>query len=539
MSSTAVFLKTVLIALVYASSTSSQLVYAAPANTAAGQILLPASPDPAFAASAEARRQIAAPRFDAADSVRALNAKYNRYFRRTASLGYPSHLPGDAPPLLHRRRRALAERNDDVHDKRLLDLGGVLAGTTDLLGNVVGSLGAVLFDSKWGIAIASTSNEQADNEWLTTLGVGTPSQNLQVVFDTGSSDTWVYSPACCYSDNHRFFQPAVSPTYSNRTLQNGKPVRARPGQAGQPWSVSYGGGYTTSSGYVGIDNVTLGDSNVLGYPPLQAAEVPIALLTSISGASRESRGMEGLVGFAPSIASDTDGGWTTPMEKLITSGKLAGPYLSATLARADRATGRGGGGRYVFGAIDTAAVRDGESVAFIPTTSTFYWGTNYGTMRMGSIDIIPSNTARRIIVDTGSTLLNFPVAIAANANKLIKGAWYDDRTGVWAVPCQTGDPTYEASLDPSLRTPPYWLDIANSTFGVPPADMVFSPNTPIFPANSTSSINYCYSSIQVGPDAVSIVGGTFLKNHMVTFDYGPAPFRNRRMGFANRTDSAI
>ncbi|KAE8233526.1 hypothetical protein CF326_g1443 [Tilletia indica] len=556
------YLKTLLLAIVYASAASSSpllgLPSSAPSSSSpssvpaapvpAGQISLPTAPDPDFASTAQARRQIAAPRFDAANSVRALNSKYSRYYRRSASLGHPTHLPGDAPPLLHRRRRLdsrslaeLAQREEDeAREKRLLGtVGDILAGTTGLLGGVVGTLGAVLFDTNWGVAIASTSNEQADNEFITTIGVGTPSQPLKVVFDTGSSDTWVYSPACCYANDHKFFRPSASTTYSNRTLQNGKPVRARPGQSGQPWSVSYGGGYTTSSGYIGIDNITLGDSSNTAYPPLQASEVPVALLTSISGASRESRGMEGLVGLTPSTASETDGGWTTPMEKLITDRKIAAPYLSATLVRANRDTGRGGGGRYVLGAVDTAAVRSGENVAWVNTTSTFYWGTDYSTMRMGSVDIIPSNTVRRIIIDTGSTLLNLPSAIASNANKLIKGAWYDNASGIWAVPCQTGDPTYEAALDPSARTPPYWLDIAGSTFGIPAMDLVFSPTTPVFPANSTSSTNYCYSSIQIGPDAVSIVGGTFLKNHMVTFDWGPAPFRNRRMGFANRTDSPI
>ncbi|KAK0518529.1 hypothetical protein OC834_007701 [Tilletia horrida] len=521
---------------------------AAPTASPNGQIALSTSSDPGFGSTPDARRRIAAPRFDAAESVTALKAKYRKSFRKRASLGAPgssSHLPADAPFLLHRRRRLNDEQQQQQQqqqqqEKRLLNtVGSLLGGTTDLLGGVVGVLGTILFDGQFGIAVASTSNEQSDNEWLTTFGVGTPSQELQIVLDTGSSDTWVYSPACCYASNHDFFKPALSSTYSNRTVVNGKAVRARPGQPGQPWSLTYGSGYSTSSGYVGIDNVTLGDTSNLGSPPLQAAEVPIALITSITGQSRAGRGMEGLVGLAPSVLSDTEGGWTTPMEKLILDGKVAAPYLSATLGRADRTTGKGGGGRYLIGAIDNAAIRSGESVAWVDTTSQYYWGTSYDGMRMGSTDIVPSTTVRRVILDTGSALLNLPAAIAANANTLIKGAWYDNNSGVWVVPCRTGDPTYEASLDPAVRTPAYWLDIAGSSFGVPSLDLVFSPTTPLFPANATSAVDYCYSAIQVGPDAVSIVGGSFFKNHMVTFDWGPAPFRTRRMGFANRTDSPI
>ncbi|KAK0552522.1 hypothetical protein OC845_001666 [Tilletia horrida] len=538
--STGAALSSVLVALLYATSTAS----AAPAS--AGQIVLSTNPDPGFGSTADARRRIAASRFDAASSIGALKAKYNnansRLFMRSPGAASSSHSsPSDTGPLfLHRRRRLdQEERDQEEHDKRLLGLvGGLLNGVSSTLNGVVGALGTVLFDGQWGIALASTSNQEADNEWLTTLGIGTPTQQLQVVLDTGSPDTWVYSPSCCYQRNHNFFNPLTSLTYANRTVQNGQAVRAAPGTPGQSWSITYGNGYSGASGYVGIDNLTIGDSSNLSNPPLTAAALPVALLTGIQGTSRANRQMEGLVGLTPGFTSDTDGGWTTIMEKLITDGKVANPYLSATLTRANRTTGTGGGGRYIFGAVDTAAVRSGQSVAWINVTSTYYWGTNYQTMRVGNVDIVPSSLTpnlRRVIIDTGSALMNLPSPIASGANKQIAGSWYDNTNSIWVIPCQTGESGYEATT----QNPSYWLDIAGSSFGVAPVDYVFSPNTPIWPANATSSTSYCYSAFQVGPDAISIIGGTFLKNHMVTFDWGPPPFRTRRMGFANRTDVAI
>ncbi|KAL9934534.1 hypothetical protein V8E36_006309 [Tilletia maclaganii] len=541
-----ILLSRALLAIACAIASLSSNTLAAPTtpggdNLSPGLISLGADNDPGFASTADARRRIAAPRFDAAESVNALKAKYNKFLRsRAPGLSSSGHLPADAPPLLHRKKRQLiaaleaAERDDEEDpEKRLLTL------LNGLLNAVFGALSTILFDGKFGIAVASTSNEEADNEWLTTLGVGTPPQNLQVVLDTGSPDTWVYSPSCCYQNDRNYFKPSRSLTYSNRTVVAGQAVRARPGKPGQKWSVTYGNGYSTANGYVGIDNLTLGDSNNLRNPPLQAAELPIALITSMTGSSRAGRAMEGLVGLTPSITSDTDGGWTSPMERLISTGKLAQPYLSATLGRADRATGKNGGGRYLFGAVDNSAIRDGESVAWVNTTSTYYWGTNYDSMRMGSTNIVPPNTVQRIIIDTGSALLNLPSAITQNANNLIKGSYYDGNSGVWLVPCKVGDADYEASLADADKTLSYWLGIAGSSFGVSPLDMVFSPNTPLVPANATSSTDYCYSAFQVGPNAVSIVGGSFLKNHMVTFDFGPPPFTARRIGFANRTDAPI
>ncbi|KAJ9473993.1 putative Saccharopepsin (putative) [Pseudozyma hubeiensis] len=408
--------------------------------------------------------------------------------------------------------------------------------TLDHLGNAVSSWieGGKMHDHSMGIVINKATDNSADNEWLVDVGFGTRAQKLKMVFDSGSSDTWVYSPACCYANNHTFFDPARSSTYHNRTVDaDGNPQVAAAGTPGQAWSYSYGSG-STSNGYVGIDDFTFGQQR------LKVEQLPLALVTSITGGSRASRGMEGLVGLSSGDGSSTEGGWTTPFEAMSSRGQIAETYLTATLRKANRNTGKGGGGRYTFGEIDDELL-DGD-ITWTRALSPYLWAGYFDQMTMGDTLLAKApgtvDRPQRFMIDTGSAVFYLPPPIVADINNQIAGSYIADQSSGLAfpylVPCDTGLKGYERKA----KNPTFNLQIGGTNFTIPKEDYVFYANEPIPPATIGGRKNMCYSAFQTGPAQISIIGLSFIKNHVVVLDQGG---RNltvsaRRIGLGQRKD---
>lgn len=127
-------------------------------------------------------------------------------------------------------------------------------------------------NSKWGSVSALPGKLHA--EYLSPVTIG--GQKLDLDFDTGSADFWVFSSylRSQQTKGHTSFFPNNSPTFRNLT--------------GQTWSITYGDG-SGATGIVGTDTINIGDIAVT-----QAVE----LATDVSSVFVEDVDSDGIVGLA-------------------------------------------------------------------------------------------------------------------------------------------------------------------------------------------------------------------------------------------------
>lgn len=116
-----------------------------------------------------------------------------------------------------------------------------------------------------------------DTEYLTPVQIGTPPQTLNLDFDTGSSDLWVFS--------------SVTPKaeVSNQTIFDIDGSSTAQLLQGETWSIQYGDG-SGASGLVYRDVVAVGGVTV----PDQAVEVA----TQVSSSFSSDGSSDGLLGLA-------------------------------------------------------------------------------------------------------------------------------------------------------------------------------------------------------------------------------------------------
>lgn len=124
-----------------------------------------------------------------------------------------------------------------------------------------------------GSAVATP--EEYDVEYLTPVQIGTPAQTLNLDFDTGSSDLWVYSSETPSSEVNG--QAVYDPSSSNTSAK----------QSGMSWSISYGDG-SSSKGDVYYDTVSIGGLDVT---------MAVETATSVSSEFTSDNDMDGLLGL--------------------------------------------------------------------------------------------------------------------------------------------------------------------------------------------------------------------------------------------------
>ncbi|KAF8484353.1 aspartic peptidase domain-containing protein [Gautieria morchelliformis] len=325
---------------------------------------------------------------------------------------------------------------------------------------------------------------QNDLEYVVPVTVGTPGVTLNLDFDTGSSDLWVWSSELrANTAGH----PRAQTIYKPAASSTSKPV------SGATWNISYGDG-SSASGNVFSDVVKIGALTI----PNQAVE----LAERLSPSFLQEGGSDGLLGLAwPAINTVQPASVPTPVANIIQQG-LAPGVFSVALDRGDSK------GFYTFGGIDAARAGVNEAdIAFTPVDNSmgFWMFASESATVNGNTISQPANAA---ILDTGTTLALVSDATARAIYAAIPGATLDAAQGGWVYPSDAQVPTVSFA-------------VGNALYTVNPDDFAFGD----------AGNGMTFGGIQSrGNNPFDILGDVFLKSIYAVFDQ-----QNTRVGVAQRT----
>lgn len=353
---------------------------------------------------------------------------------------------------------------------------------------VVGRKGVVFRKAPSGTgesteAEVPANDVQNDLEYVVPVTIGTPGVTLNLDFDTGSSDLWVWSSELTNkSSGHTVYNPKKSST--------GKVL------AGATWNISYGDG-SSASGNVYTDNVKIGSVTIPG----QAVE----LAEKLSSQFAQGEGSDGLLGLAwPSLNTVQPQPQKTPVENMIDNGIITQGLFTVALDKGDS------NGFYTFGVIDAAkaGVSD-DDVQYTPVdNSQGFWMFNSASATVNGQTIDRSgNTA---IADTGTTLCLVDDDTVQQIYAAIPGARLDESQGGYVYPSDATVPVVQFAVGDQL-------------FTINPEDFAFGD----------AGDGTTFGGIQSrGSNPFDILGDVFLKSVYVVFDQA-----NVQIGVAQRPSS--
>ncbi|CAH1408069.1 unnamed protein product [Nezara viridula] len=252
--------------------------------------------------------------------------------------------------------------------------------------------------SKRGIPVSIKNNKNMD--YYGVIGLGTPPQELKVVFDTGSSDLWVPSSHCWFSFscyNHKYFKDSKSSTFKN---------------IGKSVSIEYGTG--SISGTTVQDKLTVGNISV--------PEQVFIAATSISKDPFYKAKTDGIFGLGfPEIAETKA---TPPLYTMVYDGAIPKPIVSFYLNRDIQDSN---GGEVNFGG-KNKDLYDENSGHPIPVTQRGFWQFVLDSINVNDKKIT-SRYGFEAIADTGTSLVYLPAGSSAKIYEEV-GAKIVDGIGV-------------------------------------------------------------------------------------------------------------
>ncbi|PSS00683.1 eukaryotic aspartyl protease [Coniella lustricola] len=325
-----------------------------------------------------------------------------------------------------------------------------------------------------GTGVVAATPESGDIEYLAPVNIG--GQTLNLDFDSGSSDLWVFDTqlAAASSTGHTLYDPTKSTTLK---MINGA-----------TWNIGYGDG-SGAAGNVGTDTVNIGGATVTA----QAIEMATAVSQSFVADTNNN----GLVGLAYSkLNTVKPQQQKTFFDNVMPS--LAMPVFTADLRKASV-------GAYTFGAID--ATKFNGTMAWIPVNTTQgFWQFSSTKFAVGTGAAQAGNPTGQAIADTGTTLIIADPTVVNGYYSQIPSAQNNAQAGGITVDC-------DATL------PDLMLDVGGNYMArVKGSDINYAQVTG----------NTCFGGVQSGGVSnLAIYGDIFFKSQFVAFNGG-----NNSLGMA-------
>ncbi|KAI4794806.1 aspartyl protease [Aureobasidium sp. EXF-8846] len=300
-----------------------------------------------------------------------------------------------------------------------------------------------------------------DMSYLCQVSVG--GQMLNLNFDSGSADLWVYSTLqpSSQQSGHSIYDPSKSS--SSQLL------------VGNTWSIKYGDG-SSASGKVYADKVIIG--------AVTATSQAVEAATSVSSSFLSDVNNDGLVGLSFSNINTVSPSQQRTFFDSV-KGSLAMPLWTSNLKK-------GAPGSYDFGYIDSSKYSGKITYVDVNSGSGFWQFTADGYQVGSSSTVSSSITA---IADTGTSLMYLPSSIVSAYWSQVVGSGYDSNQGGYTYPC-------------SSALPDFTLLVGGSKVVVPGSYMNYAQ----------ISYTTCFGGLQQNTGlSFSILGDIFLKSQFMVF----------------------
>jgi len=252
-----------------------------------------------------------------------------------------------------------------------------------------------------------------DAQYYGPISIGTPPQDFTVVFDTGSSNLWVPSSQCSWTDIACYFHNTYNSADSTTYVANGT-----------NFAIEYGSGEL--SGFLSQDVVTVGGLTIKNQVFAEATQQP--------GITFVVAQFDGIMGMGWQRISVDD--VVPPFYNMISQDLVDEPVFSFWL---NRDTTDSEGGELVLGGTDPTHYTG--DIFWVPLGNETYWQFEMDDIQLGGQSLGYCGTGGcHAIADTGTSLLAGPADLVTDLNNRI-GA-----TGVLSAECEMIIQQYEDQI---------------------------------------------------------------------------------------------